>query len=137
MKLSDVGKAGSNSSSVRLSKKLRTHSPENVCVGASPTCDPFIPCLSALGFPATHFLHSTPCIHSPRLGFLGTSLPGSLSHTHQNSCLQWQLLCLLPELAGLPPAKHNEARPGRARLQAQVGPSGTGSGLQTKEAAQS
>lgn len=46
-----------------------------------------------------------------------------------------QLLCLLPELVGLPPAKHNETRPGRARLQAQAGPSGTGNGLQAREVA--
>lgn len=105
-------------------------------VGAGPACDPFIPCLCGLGCPAPLLPYCSPCIHSPLLGFPGTSLPDILLLHTPEPCLPWLLLCLLPEFSGLPPAKHNETWPGKAGLQAQAGPSGRGNGLQAREASQ-
>lgn len=109
---------------------------KSVRVGASPTCDLFILCLSLYPrFPSPCFYPALPVSTVPWLASPAPP-PGSLSPLTPELCLLWQLLCLLPELAGLPPAKHNEAWPGKARLQVQTGPSGTGNGLQAREAAQ-
>ena len=81
-------------------------------------------------------LHCSLCVPSPPRGLPGTSFPGSLSsHIHQNSVCRGSSFVYFQSLQACPPAKHNETQPGRARLQAQAGLSGTGNGLQAREAA--
>lgn len=123
MKLSDGAKAGSSSSSVRLSRKLGTCSPENKCVQEpAPPVTPSSPASLPLGFqpPSFYTAHSV-CTARCLASLAPPFQAHSLSHTPE-LCLPWQLLCLLPEFAGLPLAKHNEAQPGRARFQAQAAP---------------
>lgn len=89
---------------------------KQVCAGASPTCDPFVPCLSPLGASATRFLHCLLCRHSPQPGFPGTSLPGSFSlpHTRTLSAVAAPLFTSIvsgpaPRQAQRSPAREGEA----------------------------
>lgn len=85
---------------------------KQVCAGASPTCDPFVPCLSTLGASATQFLHCSLCMHSPLPGFPGTSLPGSFSLPHTRT-LSAEAASLFTSRVSRPATSQTQRSPAR------------------------
>lgn len=105
-----------------------TQSRKSVTAGASPTCRPLCPCLSALRFLATSFYTALPVSAAPLLGFQAPPSQAFSSytvytiHTPQSSAGHCGSCVYLQSSPGLPWAKHNESAARKERLQIWAGP---------------